>query len=1541
MRLGKRALALFLAMVTCFSLVTPAYAGMGAGDGVSVSGVGGKTKFQKMMNEWGGMVLSVQPVGEVKRNIDKPQEPAEDSLKEIATTFLTTIPSADLGTIRQGDSAVGDGMILLPNHSGQTDRFCYNSQLQHESTTAKVYRMSYEATQDRVNAAAETAVKAWINQSKSAGNKDIGPWTNFWYDYVNSHWHQEEPEKAVVWLYSASESNKGYKSGDATGVLNPKFNKYTAQVDGTAKTGILNAIKSTQPSDSPYLSEEDMDSVVQAVGYYGLLAQVLCCYSTKGHATAVATQLDTSMQALLGGAANAPTYAVAGVTLGCTGDEGNNMPCSSYDIWWDATQILGARGYGSMQVTPADYPIEHVYKGTHGTVPNAVYGEGPTSDFKAWRNLVGGSYELAGTWIHTGGEDVLKYANDSTYKIGLTGYGYWFSWGMLKKMPIPPLPYDREAHGNDIGLKGGVVGCSIEKNQTVEKDKFPADWDATYTVSLNINVLDSSSSQTITHTAQHFDGINPNPVSSTSETTNIGPSLYDFLFALNAFPGISDAEKNAHGPKLTIYYKTYTNCPVDSSMGTAKSNLEGYGGDGNSVELTDAGIKTSTAQQINRYRNGSGAEDISNKVFPFLSSAIIADAGAAGCKVEVDAGQQKLVISFNDIKQALQYFQSHSTISVSVEVPIKTKHNTDTDARSIWVVTGGGARVPVRELSGKTWRIKDVDVGFVGRGFKADYVTVVPKLEIKPSYYSTMQVPHTEFKQGTVHRNAVGSDETFDAMLGSPTSTIWANNAYKTANHRDVQYGGVYSAPTANGGPYYYYFASGGSEFLVQFDAEYMANQTATRSFTFNANLGGIYCSSKNLTVPDCPQPCGGHGSDPTTYSPGDDCACPHTPHCNHGLHYMQGTTTLSYTYTGLHYVKITNLKVWQLTDAYLDGTRALLDVDNVRADILGSAPGASWNIAQSNTSAEGRMVYKWYPDGAGAGGNADHLVFTGSPISGTCGKDGDEMKDWAEGILSGSDRTAWCVSDYIVLHTTRGDQTIFYHEYKSDTSGSYVKKVTGSSGGVAAGVTTASISVEWSEKVGEGKDKDFASIDFSKLTGDAKAIAAGKASFFWTGTQGTSAKGGSSEKARIKPDGITHGGYNGKYSSPDTKYQSFGGPVNNMTWSGTKAYLNESKAFNRGSPNANLYVSAQNNRQIDQSLRLMHDGLVVPDTKTNGFYGLSTVSLFYRNLVNYGPDDPNYSVTRSSLFGANGHVVTPIGYADRSKDYAKDINDVVIYDPVSVVDAIVISLPASRDQRYTKTVNDGNFSGSGKAVCPGDATCPYQTMNCTTTQHLHNKDCYSVQYVEQHSWPELNAHDHTDACKSNGTASGSASYPASGRVTVYTFTASGTETLNFWSSNASNDPRGVLRDTTTGTDLVDNDDGAGNLNFSVTYSSLTAGHTYALQIYAYNSNVGGTCNWTATGVQSRKVIGSGNISYNNNTDYKTVYTYTATGGDTLDFWSTSYTNDPEGRIVDASTGTVIARNDDGGPGGSLCGLPLLAVARGVVGELLERGTQA
>lgn len=739
----------------------------------------------------------------------------------------------------------------------------------------------------------------------------------------------------------------------------------------------------------------------------------------------------------------------------------------------------------------------------------------------------------------------------------------------------------------------------------------------------------------------------------------------------------------------------------------------------------------------------------------------------------------------------------------------------------------------------KAWGINTI----IPQDFKWDFFAVTGSNPIEPQYHSSVDpAPHAEINQGTVVGN--GQIGKFDSMLGTPTFT---------ETRRDELAGSGYYG---SDGHYYQYFAVGGTEFIIEFDARIRNQEVnsigystkATRKFTFHFTGPGE-CDQNTIDY-ECP---GGHqhckGYDENGNHKGDnppcDDSCVHGPHCSDHPHIIEGGVfSFTIDYTGLCYVEIVNLRLWQLTNGKLINTSSLLgnDVDSVTANIQPSATGASWNIAGFNneTSNAGRMVYDYEPD------QNDEVHYYLTIGSNACGTDGDQMEELVTPILDAiTNLGAWCVSDFVLMHTTTGIECVLYYEYHDENTGDDQLSYTlaSSPAAPAVGGSTGSLTITPN---GGTEEQEFPFRSADDL---------------WLANPWTSEVGG------FIPEGVTYGGYNGNYSSPSTKYTSKNmGNISNMTggeWANTQAYKNESKRFGncmRGTPSS--------------SLRIMNDRIVIPDRMLNGVYPYTDEGfpayVFYRGLVDYkistGEGDIHHAATgypmeSQSLFGgASGHVLAA-GYG--SGKYPNVANSVVVYNPIGI-QAVIESLPKERDQRTQPHVL---MSAATDYTCPGDDTCAFQKEICTRTDHLHKESCYAVTTVTVHS--ENNVHQHVDvaytdefgdyhpACSSVGSDTGANNQSTSGNsyisdngTVVYSFTAGDTGgVVTFYSHCFDNDPVGEVY--VNGTLVASNDDidWPDDPNFYVTASY--GPHTY-VQLVIRGYSYGGNVHWYAYGINTR-----------------------------------------------------------------------------------------
>lgn len=467
-----------------------------------------------------------------------------------------------------------------------------------------------------------------------------------------------------------------------------------------------------------------------------------------------------------------------------------------------------------------------------------------------------------------------------------------------------------------------------------------------------------------------------------------------------------------------------------------------------------------------------------------------------------------------------------------------------------------------------------------------------------PKYYS-------EIKEGSPQPAGTSSNETFDAMSGVPTT-------------RSL------------------YFASGGSEFIVDVEVEYVPQVTQTRTYKseFKSVVNGwamdkITGGWQNDTPPSQPTPrkmtdvCKASYTETVTQETGtypkgsDSKGNPilgtkyrwiQNGYDSHKVGGYVDTWTQTVTFD---YMKINKAIVWKIDRSRVDGLATLVGTNEVTADITQGDPNIFYNIAGSNTSAAGRLRYSLETNQHDSvywdEGESDNCL-TNSKDSGPV-KEQDKFKERRE--LTGN---VTAISDFLILQTSQGDQSVMYFQKTSNTA-----KAT--------------------------EQLDVPTTDFETM---------------WTNNPLSAAKWNESDTIKI-------GSYNGQFFSPAVKYSG--------TSTGMVATIFDSMPAGKIRPG-----------RPAPYLRLMTTGLDVPDTLPNGEYITGTSTVFYKNILNANPNNKPtaYPIQYDARYGATGLTFTSAYSPIHSK-----VNDVVIHNPVSVQNAMVISLPDSLDQRTTPPVGN------------------------------------------------------------------------------------------------------------------------------------------------------------------------------------------------------------------------------------------------------------
>ncbi len=161
---------------------------------------------------------------------------------------------------------------------------------------------------------------------------------------------------------------------------------------------------------------------------------------------------------------------------------------------------------------------------------------------------------------------------------------------------------------------------------------------------------------------------------------------------------------------------------------------------------------------------------------------------------------------------------------------------------------------------------------------------------------------------------------------------------------------------------------------------------------------------------------------------------------------------------------------------------------------------------------------------------------------------------------------------------------------------------------------------------------------------------------------------------AKMEPEDINIGSYNGNYSNPAAKYKGNGDHHQTVTILDN----DPAKTITRPARPSNM--------------RLMKTNIDVIDTIPNDEYITGESTVFYRNILKYGKPCIFYHDTYQADYGLSGLV-----FDSTYSDSHSKVNDIVIHNPVSAEDAMVVSLDSSLDQRSAGSLVGGNLQSDVK----------------------------------------------------------------------------------------------------------------------------------------------------------------------------------------------------------------------------------------------------
>lgn len=941
-----------------------------------------------------------------------------------------------------------------------------------------------------------------------------------------------------------------------------------------------------------------------------------------------------------------------------------------------------------------------------------VYNGAVAAKYSCYLGSTGYHLHAQAPWLTSVAQWCVEKEFGSATYWGFEGLGYY---GFEYITPVTPIPTEEEHGSEPLGTKpsSGVVGVTLTTPDEVLPDgQATVSLDATVTFADSVALFrDANNSNSlgkrdaISTTIEHMLALSD---AGPTQYDAWGPTKFTFYFKLagdGKFPNAPDSQTDAQGIVESLKNYTY-NATGDGT--DAEKHLK----DPKYLDQSTRNIYTSIAgTDFSNWGVPSANIDVINTTFAsmlqsnFGSCATVATA-AGGVTMTINPGRA----NYEEFLKAIKG-KTYTTAPIHLAgQPATLEGENDYTAyvfycgcsiqwfqfiRTEHWTTLNGVTTP----GTPTFAAVDNYPGIaMASQPKIDGVTVSKtKPPEKIFYYSDTKPMYSEFKTGDIYK------EPFDAMLGTPTYTetnFTARSGYNMYRPGEDDFAGTkYSSQ----GHYTQYYAVGGSEFVVQFDGSYHANETATR--TYSATFSNTLCDNDKGP---CQSP-HTHGSDP----PSPCSTCHQTHGCKHNTHQVGDTFTWTQTTKGLCYIAIDNVRVWQLKQTRLEGgdLQELFSEDPIMGgDASAKKIGVSWNIADKTpNAASGRVIYTYET------AQGDKVNIPGYPKTSdrSCDSHTDKNATTLHGTTSSITCDAWCVSDYIILHTSNGDIPILYHEYKAQGA----KKI---------------------DKTGSGTSFSAEEIVFDPKTQEELWNSNANATYQWD------------------PLDLTYGGYNGKYNQTSTKYNS-SGRTSSFDWSQTAIFKvsGAKKFFSRGGGSGGsntrmncMHTSAKGSKF---NLKMGKWGLKIPDTTLNNDYDTGECSAFYELVTDCAgpwlqgqrPGSKSYStVAQPDFSNKQGFVVTSIPYTESSGEFTEKINNIVVFNPVSNQDFEVVSLLPERDQRAVKDTKPAVPMTYG---CPGDETCEFQSLSCTVTNHLHNESCYSTYSYKVHTGN--NVHEHTDDC--------------------------------------------------------------------------------------------------------------------------------------------------------------------------------------------------
>lgn len=556
----------------------------------------------------------------------------------------------------------------------------------------------------------------------------------------------------------------------------------------------------------------------------------------------------------------------------------------------------------------------------------------------------------------------------------------------------------------------------------------------------------------------------------------------------------------------------------------------------------------------------------------------------------------------------------------------------------------------------------------------------------KPYYYSTMRhKPVSEIKANTPY------GETYEAMAGVPTTTN-------------------------------IYLGTGATEFMVNVDLDYKVTE-GERTYTFKVTETNCYGDNAACTYSACPGPI--YDKEGALTHPKHTKSCPYlgtvvadsiTDHRNN-----KHPGTCNYTYTikqkidPIHYMDITKEDLYRLVDFQLAGNSKLQTPH--RITLNPNIGYYSFHDQEGYSNNNGRFRFSVsLPNDSEHWGNTLKNIGSQSvnDVHSTCKQKACDAINAVVQTLTNN--TVTVVSDYVVLETSEGYQNVMYYELTSNNVPLNGMTVSPDDFGDHADMSASNLSCE----------KDAPNITWPKDPTQEE---------MWDNNGNSSAKWSTTH--------ITTTGYNGDYEDVKGKYDNSNSTRSsniakqNVTWNQPNLKKLEGDAD---------FQDGVNSRYIKTGINILDSTTPPPERKwsaadsidpvTNGEWDTGHCTVLYKKEVSF-KNSP----------GEKWDQWCRRREAPYSEEHDK-INNIIIHNPISNRDAVVISNEKKYDQRYWGDL-DPVSPPTDDQKCPRDATCAYSILTCKQSTP-HTEACYKTVPIGYGCGGKpFNKHVHTANCNS------------------------------------------------------------------------------------------------------------------------------------------------------------------------------------------------